>query len=121
MIHPRFAAIALAMAVSLSTTFAAAQALDATKYPDWKGQWIRIGGGGQFDPTKPPGRGQQPPLTDEYRAIWEANLAEAAAGGQYYNTQTRCLPAGMPRMMMAYEPMEIIITRRSLRSRGAQQ
>jgi hypothetical protein len=70
MIHPRFAAIALAMAVSLSTTFAAAQALDATKYPDWKGQWIRIGGGGQFDPTKPPGRGQQPPLTDEYRAIW---------------------------------------------------
>jgi hypothetical protein len=71
---------------------------------------VRIGGGGQFDPDKPGGRGQQPPLTAEYRAIWEAHLAEAAAGGQNYNTQVHCLPGGMPRMMMAYEPMEIIIT-----------
>jgi hypothetical protein len=110
MLHPRSIAMAMALAVSLSTTIAAAQTLDTMKYPDWKGQWIRIGGGGQFDPSKPPGRGQQPPLTAEYQAVWEANLAEAAAGGQYYNTQTRCLPAGMPRMMMAYEPMEVIVT-----------
>ncbi len=110
MIRPRSVAAALALAVSLSATFAVAQTLDPAKYPDWKGQWVRIGGGGQYDPSKPPGRGQQPPLTDEYRAIWEANLAEAAAGGQFYNTQTRCLPAGMPRMMMAYEPMEVIVT-----------
>src|SRR5262249_10387072 len=46
----------------------------------------------------------------EDRAVGDANLAEAAGGGQFYNPQTRCLPAGMPRMMMAYEPMEIIIT-----------
>jgi hypothetical protein len=110
MLHPRSIAMAMALTVSLSTTMIAAQTLDTTKYPDWKGQWVRIGGGGQFDPTKPPGRGQQPPLTAEYQAVWEANLAEAAAGGQYYNTQTRCLPAGMPRMMMAYEPMEVIVT-----------
>ena len=70
---------------------------------------MRIGAGGQYDPTKPPVRGQQPPLKPEYQAIWEKNIAEARAGGQYYNTQVRCLPGGMPRMMMAYEPMEVIV------------
>ena len=74
-----------------------------------EGQWVRIGAGGQYDPTKPPVRGQQPPLKPEYQAIWEANIAEGRAGGQYYNTQVRCMPGGMPRMMMAYEPMEVII------------
>ena len=101
--------VAIALALSLPTTIAAAQALDAAKYPDWRGEWVRIGAGGQYDPTKPPVRGQQPPLTPEYQAIWEARLAEGE-GEQYYNPQTRCLPAGMPRMMMAYEPMEVIIT-----------
>lgn len=100
----------IALAMALTGTVAAAQQGIEGKYPDWKGQWVRIGGGAQWDPTKPGGRGQQPPLTAEYQAVWEANLAEQAAGGQYYNTQVRCLPGGMPRMMMAYEPMEIIIT-----------
>jgi hypothetical protein len=101
---------ALALSAALCTGIPAAQAFDDSKYPDWKGQWVRIGGGAQYDPGKPPGRGQQPPLTPEYQAIWEKNLAEAAAGGQNYNTQVHCLPGGMPRMMMVYEPMEIIIT-----------
>jgi hypothetical protein len=99
-----------ALVAALIAASTGAQAFDEAKYPDWKGQWVRIGGGGQYDPDKPGGRGQQPPLTAEYQAIWEANLAEAAAGGQSYNTQVHCLPGGMPRMMMAYEPMEIIIT-----------
>jgi hypothetical protein len=101
---------ALALSAALCTGIPAAQAFDDSKYPDWKGQWVRIGGGAQYDPDKPPGRGQQPPLTSEYQAILEKNLAEAAAGGQNYNTQVHCLPGGMPRMMMVYEPMEIIIT-----------
>jgi hypothetical protein len=88
-----------------TSSFAAWEA----KYPDWKGQWVRIGAGGQYDPTKPPVRGQQPPLKPDYVAIWEKNIAEGRAGGHYYNTQVRCLPGGMPRMMMAYEPMEIIV------------
>ena len=88
---------------------ASAHAQDGTKFPDWKGMWVRIGAGGQYDPTKPPVRGQQPPLKPEYQAIWEKNIAEGRAGGQYYNTQVRCLPGGMPRMMMAYEPMEVIV------------
>src|SRR5262249_442835 len=105
-----FAAIALATALTMAA--AAARAHDETKYPDWKGQWIRIDGlaGGSFDPSKRPGRAKQPRLTDEYLRVWEANMAEVANGGQYYNTQVRCLPGGMPRMMIAYQPMEVVVT-----------
>jgi len=98
-----------ALAAALSMAVPGALAFDETKYPDWKGQWIRIGPGA-YDPARPGGKGQQPPLTAEYQAIWEANRAEEAAGGQHYNPPARCLPAGMPRMMVAYEPMEIIVT-----------
>ena len=100
----------LAAAMLMATSGARAQ--DAAKYPDLKGAWVRLDdvSGGSFDPGKRPGRAQQPPLTAEYQAVWEANLAERARGGQYYNTQVRCLPGGMPRMMIAYQPLEIIIT-----------
>jgi hypothetical protein len=99
----------IAAAALLGTAMPAAHALDDSKFPDWKGQWERIGGG-SFDPSKRGGRAQQPPLTAEYQAIWEANMAESDAGGQDYNTQAHCTPGGMPRMMIAYEPLEIITT-----------
>jgi hypothetical protein len=99
----------LTVAAALAAATPDARAFDDAQYPDWKGQWVRIGGG-SFDPSKPGGRGQQPPLTDEYRAVWEANRATEASGGQYYNPQARCLPGGMPRMMVAFEPMEVIVT-----------
>jgi len=105
----RAAIASLALMAALCVASPDAWPQDGAKRPDWKGMWVRIGAGGQYDPTKPPARGQQPPLTPEYQAIWEANIAEARAGGQSYNTQVRCMPGGMPRMMMAYEPMEIII------------
>jgi hypothetical protein len=98
----------VALVLCLAHEGAGAQGSIAAQYPDFKGQWVRIGAGGQLDPDKPPGRGQQPPLTEEYRAIWEKNLADARNGSQYYNTTVRCMFAGMPRMMMAFEPMEII-------------
>jgi hypothetical protein len=100
-------AIALVAALGLASVEAGAQALP--QYPDWSGQWERIGNG-FFDPSKGPGRAQQPPLTAEYKAVWDANIAEMNAGGQSYNTQVHCLPGGMPRMMIAYQPMETIIT-----------
>jgi hypothetical protein len=93
----------------LAAAIAGAHAAADKKYPDWEGQWERIGGG-QFDPSKPPGHGQQPPLTAEYQSVWEANLKEGQAGGQNYNPQARCIPGGMPRMMIAYQPLEFIIT-----------
>ena len=97
-----------ALVLVFATASAAAQSSGDSKYPEWKGQWVRIGAG-TYDPDKRSG-GQPPPLTAEYEAIWEANRAEEVAGGRYYNPQSRCLPAGMPRMMVAFEPMEVIVT-----------
>ena len=50
---------ALALVVAQSLTIAGAGAFDDTKYPDWKGQWVRIGPGA-FDPTKPGGAVSSP-------------------------------------------------------------
>ena len=86
-----------------------AWAHDELKYPDWNGQWVRIGPG-YYDPTKPHGRGQQAPLTPEYQAIFEASLADQAAGGQGNDPTIKCIPSGMPRAMIVTQPMEIVVT-----------
>jgi hypothetical protein len=99
----------LALALGLALTTSAARA-DEPKYPDWRGQWLRVSAV-QWDPTKPPARGQQAPLTAEYQAIYDKALKEQqTVGGQDYNPQIRCIPSGMPRMMIAYEPLEILVT-----------
>jgi hypothetical protein len=83
---------------------------DESKYPDWNGQWIRRSAG-TFDPGKPAGLGQQPPLTAEYQAVFEASVADQAAGGQGNNPMAGCIPPGMPRMMIVYGlGMQIVIT-----------
>ena len=102
------AAIVLALA-GFGMAATGAFALDDAKYPDIRGAWERPGAA-QWDPTKPGGLRQQAPLTPEYQAVFEANLAEAAAGGQEYNPQVKCLPSGMPRVMIAYEPLELLVT-----------
>jgi hypothetical protein len=102
------AAIMLALA-GLGLAVTGARALDHASYPDLRGAWERPGAA-QWDPTKPGGLKQQAPLTPEYQSVFEANLAEAAAGGQEYNPQVKCLPSGMPRVMIAYEPLELLIT-----------
>ncbi|HEY7296717.1 MAG TPA: hypothetical protein VH684_02175 [Xanthobacteraceae bacterium] len=58
------------LAAMIVAACSATQAHDLAKYPDWKGAWVRIDGlaGGSFDPSKRPGRAQQPPLTAEYHA-----------------------------------------------------
>jgi hypothetical protein len=98
-------ALAIAAVLCAATSAPAAD----SKFPDWKGQWERMGTAG-FDPTQPSGRRQQPPLNAEYRAIWDAHLAEEASGSQTYNPMARCIPTGMPRMMVAYQPLEFIVT-----------
>src|SRR6202047_3087658 len=100
---------AIAAAVMLLTTSGFALAFDDAKYPDLKGQWSRIGPG-SYDPTKPPGLGQMPPLTPEYQAIFAANIADQVAGGQGDDPSYRCIPAGMPRAMIVIQPMEIVVT-----------
>ena len=101
---------AAALAATMVVAAAAAQAHDETKYPEFGGHWTRGNGSAAWDQSKPGGLRQQPPLTPEYQAIFEANLASLASGGEVYNQQATCLPSGMPRMMIAYEPIELIIT-----------
>jgi hypothetical protein len=112
-IHPLSpATTALVVALGLAVTGARA-AGDGGKYPDIHGAWARTGRGGNtaaWDTSKPGGLGQQAQLTPEYQAVFEANLADRAAGGQEYNPAINCLPAGMPRVMVAYDPLEIIVT-----------
>jgi hypothetical protein len=93
----------------LALANAAAMAFDETKYPDWTGQWRRPAGvGNQWDTRKPVSK-QEAPLTAEYQAIFEANLADQAAGGQGTDPTYTCIPDGMPRAMNVIFPMEIII------------
>jgi hypothetical protein len=100
----------IALLVATIAAATGAQAFDAAKYPDWSGQWKRPPGvGNQWDTSKPARRGQQPPLTPEYQAIYEANLADQAAGGQGTDPTFTCIPDGMPRAMNVIFPMEIVI------------
>src|SRR5882672_1159947 len=108
------AARTFAVLAALAMTTAAAQAFDDAKYPNLKGQWTRApvpGGIGQpaYDPSKPEGRGQQAPLTPEYQAIFEANLADQDKGGFGTTQGWRCKAWGMPAMMTVYQPMEIVV------------
>jgi hypothetical protein len=103
-----FGTLALTGALMLLITAAAAH--DASKYPDWSGQWRRAPGTGIiWDETKPRGLAQQPPLTPEYQAIWEASMADQAAGGQGGDTRVTCVSNGMPRMAIIVRPLAFFI------------
>src|SRR5712672_4595455 len=103
-----FGTMALTGALMLSITAAAAH--DASKYPDWSGQWRRAPGTGIiWDETKPRGLSQKPPLTPEYQSIWEASIADQAAGGQGGDTRVTCISNGMPRLMTVVRPIEFFV------------
>jgi hypothetical protein len=102
-------AVALLAVAGLGMAATGVRAADEAKYPDIRGAWERPASA-SWDPTKPPGLKQQAPLTPEFQKVFEANLANSDAGGQEYNPQVVCLPSGMPRVMIAYEPGEIIVT-----------
>jgi hypothetical protein len=94
----------------------AARAADDAKYPDLRGAWGRfavrgLGGQPSLDQTKPWGFGQQAPLTAEYAKVLRDSIADQANGGQgNFIGHAQCLPAGMPFMMVATRPLEIIVT-----------
>jgi len=74
------------------------------------GQWVRGHQRSQWDPSKARGLAQQAPLTPEYQAIFEENLKALRESRFDVDPQLRCMPAGVPRMMIAYEPLEFIVT-----------
>ena len=102
----KYAIGAIALAAFLIGA-AGAQAFDDAQYPNLKGQWNRTGSP-RWDPQDRDG--ERAPLTPEYRAIHAANLADQRAGGQGTDPTYLCLAPGMPRAMVAYEAMEIVVT-----------
>ena len=102
----------IAMVVLSAALFApnGAAAFDESKYPDWKGQWRRAETGPpRYDTSKPVNK-QEAPLTEEYKAIYAASIADQIAGGQGNDPTYTCIAPGMPRIMNVYDPMEIVIT-----------
>src|SRR3954467_8174216 len=114
MIHKTTIAI-VALAAALCMTASGVQAFEDSQYPNLKGQWTRVVGPNEtsgiipFDPSKPPGRGEQAPLTPEYQKIFEAIQKELAAGVPPTWPGPSCLPPGVPAQMTAYNPMEIVV------------
>jgi hypothetical protein len=107
----RVTALTAVLATATLVMLVAARAFDETKYPDLKGQWRRAETGTfRFDPSKPWGPGQEAPLTPEYEAIFEANLASQASGGQGVGVTYTCLSPGMPRVVNGYGPTEFVVT-----------
>src|SRR6202035_1059261 len=101
---------ALVLVSALGAAMVEARAFDDTKYPDLKGQWRPVGGPMRFDTNKPWGQGQQAAVNPEYQAIFEANLADQAAGGQGTTPTFTCISPGMPRVANGYGQMEVVVT-----------
>ena len=99
-----------AVAAMLMVAAGSAWAFDDAKYPDLSGAWERSEGAApRFDPSKPRGLPQKPPLTAEYQKLYEASLADQAAGGQGDHTVYRCLAWGMPAMMNGYAMIQFVV------------
>jgi hypothetical protein len=112
-----FCAVALvATLVAWSVSSASSQVFDYSKYPDLRGHWAMfvvpgLPGQPSFDQTKPWGNGQQAPLTSEYQAILDASIADQEKGGLGNSSEhVMCRGAGMPFMMIAFRPLEFVIT-----------
>jgi hypothetical protein len=92
---------------------AVAQGRGAATIPDITGSWER-GRGARGDATTPP-PAAQPQLKPEYQKEWQAKTQAAreadAKGAPLANNATLCLPEGMPGMMGATFPMEILQSR----------
>jgi hypothetical protein len=100
----RFMVCVIAVASVLAAAISSARAHDEKKYPDLRGQWRRVGSA-EWTPA-----GQKPPLTAEYQAIYDAGLKDQLAGGHGTEPSYMCLPPGMPRAMLAYTQMEVVVT-----------
>ena len=89
---------------ALLATVSAASAFDEARYPNLKGQWVRVGS------AEWTAKGQKPPLTPEYQVIFDDNLVDQANGGHGTEPSYACLSPGMPRIMIDYTQMEVVLT-----------
>ena len=107
-------------AILLSIAAASAQEPGTATVHGINGSWERYptrfsGLGSEADaPPAPPEGIPDPPLKPEYLEQWEAQRAEIAAlteqGLPPANNYSACIPDGMPAMMQAMFPMEVLET-----------
>jgi hypothetical protein len=81
-----------------------ATAARATAPPDLTGVWSVL---------KPPDAvktvdGKLPPLLPSAKTVYETHLTQAAMGDRSFDGTTRCLPPGLPRLMLIQRPFEIL-------------
>jgi hypothetical protein len=95
---------AIAVVAALCVPLCAAYAFDDARYPNFKGQWSRVGPPRWLKP------GEKAPLTPEYQGYYEAILKDQQQGGIGNWPSSYCIPQGMPAMMNLFDPMEIVVT-----------
>lgn len=72
--------------------------------PNFEGIWERPPGMGiRFEPKNVP-----PPYVPAYAAKFQAAMAARARGEEVEDPTSKCLPPGMPRIMVATYPLEIL-------------
>jgi hypothetical protein len=69
--------------------------------------------GGVWVAVKPPGalrttRGERPPLLPAAATAYEQHLADRRRGNLDFDTTERCLPPGLPRILMQPQPFEFL-------------
>jgi hypothetical protein len=104
----------IAVLAAMLAATGSARAFEDAQYPDLHGQWIGVrenprGKQPSFDPPQLWGTTQNAPLTPQYEAMFSANLKDQEIGGQGTNATSTCLAPGMPMVMNAHSPMEIIV------------
>jgi hypothetical protein len=72
--------------------------------PDLTGVWSIVGRRAALQTEA----GTLPPLSAAAKAIYEEHLASAGRGDRSFDGTTRCLPPGLPRLMLGNEPFEIL-------------
>ncbi len=89
--------VALAAALSVPAVTAAVQ-------PDLTGVWSIVRPVHSLRTLE----GGVPPLTPAAQAVYEEHRAAAAHGDRSFDGTNRCLPPGLPRLMLMSEPFEIM-------------
>jgi hypothetical protein len=82
----------------------AASAVARAAQPDLTGVWSIAN---PVDALKT-SEGKLPPLLPAAKAIYDQHRAAAARGDRSFDGTTRCLPPGLPRLMLVSRPFEIL-------------
>jgi hypothetical protein len=115
---PSFIAIAAALLLTASAVSAAGKARTST--PDFSGMWDRYPdpyppGPIPDDPPPPGGEPQlNEPYASEYKKFQQRKAEAIQEGRPVLEPSAQCLPEGMPTIMAAINPIEILQTQRQM-------